>query len=229
MKTSPILSSLLFALILCNGRLEAQQVQRDQGERQRFSLAPFVGPTWFGHRYELVETDPQDREGEVTLGPTTGLELGLALEVRPWDRFALAFTGSWAGLDYVLEAPASGDRSPRSIAGSQSVVRLSGSVRYRIVPQAPGFFSAGLLVNRFDAGRPAHVTSAENRTEVGGFGGLGLDIGGGTRRLRAEGRLMVVAPGGEARQPTTPFRSGMFEPRSVALDYSLTLSFVFGI
>lgn len=198
-------------------------------ERPLVSVAPVLGPNWFGHRWELegdLPVQPADPL-DVTLGPTSGLELGLAVEIQPWGRVGLVFSGSWTSMESVRVGTSEDSPGQRNVAGDQSLVRLAGAVRYRIVPQAPGYFSAGVLVNRFTIQNAELVTSQEDRTELGGFGGVGLDFGSGNRHLRAEGRLMVVAPGAD---PLTPvLGAGTFEPRSVALDYSLSLSLVFGL
>lgn len=237
MKRPPALRALALAFLLGPGSLGSAfllgpgaLLAQDSQDRSVVTLAPILGPTWSGHRYELEGSSVTDSRGdpvEVTLGPTTGLELGLAAEIRPWERFGLVFSGSWTALDFLQVRTSPNEPDNRNISGDQSLVRFTGGVRYRVVPRAPGYFSAGVLVNRFIVDDSGPVVAAPDRTELGGFGGLGLDFGGSDRHLRAEGRLMLVAPDAEPLDPRG--FSGTHEPRSMVLDYSLTLAFVFGI
>lgn len=222
MKRHPILWAIGLAVLLDPGAAAAQ-------ERPLISIAPVLGPTWSGHRWELEGNapSPSGQPVDVTLGPTAGLELGVATEIQPWERIGLVFSGTWTSMESVRVASSGDSPDQRNVAGDQTLVRFVGGVRYRIVPRAPGYFSAGMVVNRFSIEGPRHVTTREDRTELGGFGGIGLDFGSGSRHLRAEGRLMVVAPGADPLTPVVDM--GTFQPRSTVLDYSLTLALVFGL
>lgn len=228
----PTISALVPALVLPFAVLLARPARAEaQAGESSVALVPLVGGAWQGHRYELAGgvTGPAGQNVTVKLGPTTGLELGLGAEVRAWPRFSLFFSGSYAALDYLREESGGSGPQQRNIDGDQSLYRFSGGVQYRVVPRAPGFFSAGLVASYFDPTEPSGYSEVpEPRLEWGGYGGIGLRIGGQSRHLRAEGRLMVMSVGGEDLQGATILGAGgTYEPRSVALDYSVNLGFVF--
>lgn len=190
-------------------------------------MIPVLGINFLAERHEgegFVSVVDPDAEVEVSLGPGDGALLGLDLEFRAWPTLSLVAGGSWSSLGWIRESRVENRRAVRRIAGSQDLIRLAVGVQWRVVPRAPGYFSAGLLVNRFRVEDPVFVESAAGRTDRGGWLGLGLDMGGERRHLRIDWRLQLVSSGG---QTLTGIEGGTFRPRGFLVENALRAGFVF--
>jgi opacity protein-like surface antigen len=144
---------------------------------------PIVGPSWNGTRLS-----GETQVGGVRVKPTSGLALGGAFELKVSGHFALTGMTTWSTLGYEVEADDPRDSFISS--GSQEVLRFSGGVNYRFRDTARGYLTGGVAANLF---RTGDVLKDEvERTEWGGYAGLGVDFNAGNPRFRMEGRTSVT-------------------------------------
>lgn len=224
----PTLALLLGCLLpgLAPHPVQAQG-QRAGDPGSRFSVIPVVGINFLAERYEgegfVAPLDP-GADVEVDLGPNDGLLLGLEIEFKAWPTLSVVAGGSWSSLSWVRRTRVEGRDATRQIAGSQELVRLAAGIQWRVVPRAPGYFSAGGVINRFDAGDPVFVQSASDPTEAGGWVGLGLDLGGERKHIRIDWRLHLLSGDDTVLLGTG---GGTFNPRGFLVENTLRAGFVF--
>ena len=149
----------------------------------RFVLVPIVGPSWNGTRLS-----GETQVGTVGVKPASGLALGGAFELKVSGHFALTGMTTWSALGY--EVDAEDPRDSFISSGSQEVLRFSGGVNYRFRDTARGYLTGGVAANVF---RPGEVLKNEvERTEWGGYAGIGVDFNAGNPRFRMEVRTSVT-------------------------------------
>lgn len=219
---------LALALLVLPAPVRSQTRAEAPGEGQgRLAFMPIIGINWQGARFDRAPLpDSGFIEAEAALGPTNGPLFGFGLEYRATPGLAVEASATYSSLKYRFEAGGDRDRGIETgIAGSQSVIRALGGVRFRLHARAPGYFSLGGGVNYFRPGRNPWTPDEPNRVEVAGYAGAGLDLASQGHRIRIEGRFVGASPSTDDVHDSSGAIT--YEPRSLVLDFVLTLAYLF--
>lgn len=199
----------------------AGQEGQDVPETPGVTLMPLAGVGFQGTRFSRNVRLASGEGFEETLGPTDGLVLGLGADFRIRPNAWLATGIGYSRLNYAFDQ-GEDDPGRRVVGGAQDFVRATGGVLYRVRPGASGFFSGGLVATYVRPDRPVYAPDESSRIELGGYAGLGADLGGGRHRLRIEARTYVVHPGADAVR-----RAGAeYVAKGVALDFAVLAGFL---
>jgi hypothetical protein len=217
MKNSALVFGLALVLLLVSSLSPARaplQAQETDEEPGRLALFPLIAVGTFGDRFR------EHAGGPSRLAPASGPLLGAGAELRVLPRVSVTVNGTYSSLSYDLRD----DADFRSVGGRQKHLRFTAGTQLRIRPHVPGYFSLGAAWGRFEPVRPIFAPNEVERTELGGFAGVGMDIFGVKHALRAEGRIYLLAP---RTQGAFGAYGVEYDARSLATDFTFSLAFVF--
>lgn len=211
-----LLPGLVLSMAAGPEKLAAQD--RTAEDAATFWVYPVIAFNSYSHRYEQAAGTNPGGPDAARLGPSRGPSFGLGASARIRPRLSIAASGTRASPSYRFDAP----NGETIRGGDQTILRFTGGFQYRIRPQVPGYFSLGAVATRISPQSPVYAPSEGSRTEMGAYGGVGLDLGTGDWNIRIEGRLFFAAPGTTSVEGTFVSLS----PRSLAFDRSISMGLV---
>lgn len=224
-------SDALFLLALAGtaaaGTADAAAQQRPT--ESRVAVMPLVGISWMGVRFDgEAPPDTTLPERRWQLGPSNGPLFGAALEVRATPTLAFGASAAFSRHSYRLKSGTTYEPELEiGIAGSQDVFRFTAGARYRVRASAPGYFSAGAASNLVRPRNPTWTPTEQDRLEIGGYAGAGIDFRSRNRRLRVEAR--AIATSNSADPVPGALGAALYRPRSIVYDFTLLVGLLFDL
>lgn len=200
-----------------------------QPSESRVAVMPVIGISWMGVRFDgEAPPDTMLPERRWELGPSNGPLFGAGLEVRATPQLALGASAAFSRLSYRLKSGTVFEPGLETgIAGSQDLFRFTAGARYRVRATAPGYFSAGAAANLVRPRKPTWTPSEEDRLEIGGYAGAGIDFRSRNRRLRVEGHIIAASVSADAVPGA--LGAALYRPRGIVYDFTLTFGLVFDL